>query len=55
MDSANYLKVIIPVRLSDEDIRRSEAAVQKFKQPRGKLIREAWRQWLDSQPDEAAP
>lgn len=44
---------IVPIRMSDEDIRRSEVAVQRLNKPRSTMIREVWREFLDGQPNQS--
>ncbi len=44
-----YYPNVVPVRLSDEDVRRTEVATQKLQTRRSTLIRLVWREFLDAQ------
>lgn len=46
---AVYYPNVVPVRLSDEDVRRTEAATQRLQIRRSTLIRQVWREFLDAQ------
>jgi len=43
---------IVPVRMTKDDIRRSELMAKKFRTPRSTLIRRVWCEWLDAQMPE---
>lgn len=40
---------IVPIRMTTEDVQRSEAIAKRLRTPRSTLIRRVWCEWLDAQ------
>jgi hypothetical protein len=45
---AVYYPNVVPIRLSNEDVKRTELATQKLQTPRSALIRQVWREYLNT-------
>lgn len=46
---ARYYFKVVPIRMYEEDMRRSKVAVQKLRTPGSTMTREVWREVLDAQ------